>query len=284
MDDQTLAGRLAALQPPNLEQARERAVRGVPRLALAAETAKTLPGGWFSRSRGIRGRHLAAALALGLALVSFSLFTSPGQAMTSWVGERLGFGRPGDPPSLRQLRAGWTKGTVAEGQPAHVLAVGPAPGGGRYEFITYWPDEPKGVRQGHWNLEGPCFELDLTQKRSSYGGGCGVLPEGPHLATMGIAGGGMPGEEFHFLSGRTSMAVDSIEAELDGRPLDAELVPIPAELVERLHLGRPFEFFIGFLEGPVHGGTLVVTARDASGHVLARRQIGAPDLSGPLGR
>lgn len=276
MDDAQLIRRLAALEPPQIEAARERAAEAVPpRVAAVAETAKIIPGGWFMRSREIRGLRLAAAaLAICLALTSFALFTQPGHAVTSWVGERLGFGQPGEPPSLRQLRAGWTKGTAAEGQPAYVLAVGPVPGGGRYEFITYWPEQPEGVgRPGAWKLDGPCFELDLTQMRSSYGEGCGVLPEGPHLAALGLGGGGMPGEELHHFAGRTSMAVEEIEAELGGRPLEAELVPIPAEFVERFRLERRFKFFIGFLEGAVRGGALTITARDGAGEVLARKRI-----------
>lgn len=241
----------------------------------SAQTAKKHPGDAFLRSRRIRGlRFAAAALAICLALTSFALFTEPGHAVTSWVGERLGFGQPGEPPSLRQLRAGWTKGTAAEGQPAHVLAVGPVPGGGRYEFITYWPEQPEGVgRPGAWDLDGPCFELDLTQMRSSYGEGCGVLPEGPHLAALGLGGGGMPGEELHHFAGRTSMAVEEVEAQLGGRRLEAELVPIPAEFVERFRLERRFKFFVGFLAGRVRGGTLTITARDGSGEVLARKRF-----------
>jgi len=289
MDEGTLIARLTALEPPNLERTRERAVTNVPaRLATIAETAKIIPQGGFLRSRGVRcGRIAAAGAAICFAIAFFSLFTAPGRAVSTWVGERLGLGQPGSHPSLKQLRAGWTRGTSAEGAPAYVLAVGPVPeggrtnGGGRYEFITYWPRDPqdKSIGGRHWELDKPCFELDLTQGRSSYGGSCGVLPEGPDLFVSGLAGNAAPGHELLFLSGRTSDEVASVQADLDGDPIPVELVPIPATYIERFHIGRPFKFFVGFLDGRLHGGDVTVTALDASGKVLSWRQLEAPDLS-----
>lgn len=285
MDDRTLIALLGGLEPPNLELSRERAITNIPARLPSAETAKKRPEDAFLRSRGLgRLRWGAATLALCLTLASFSLLTPPGQAVTSWVGERLGFGEPGGRPTLRQLRAGWTKGTVAEGQPAHVLVVGPVPGGGRYEFITFWPDEPQGVREDRWDFGGPCFELDLTQQRSSFTGGCGVLPEGPHLAVAGIAGGSTPRGEVRFLAGRTSTSVAAVEAELGGDALDIDLMEIPDELVAELRLGRSFKFFIGFLDGVPARGTLSVTARDATGRALARRRIEVFNFPVPRGR
>ncbi|MBN9622137.1 MAG: hypothetical protein J0H06_04140, partial [Actinobacteria bacterium] len=73
--------------------------------------------------------------------------------------------------------------------------------------------------------------------------------------------------------GQASMAVASLEARLDGRPIAVELVPIPAELVDRFHFGRRFRFFIVFMHGDQGGGTLSITARDAGGKVLARRKF-----------
>ncbi len=286
MNDEKLIARLGSLEPPSGELARERAVTNVPvRLAAIAETAKNLPEEGFLRSRGVRyGRTAAAAAAICLVIAFFSLSTAPGRAVSNWVGERLGFGQPGSHPSLKQLRASWTRGTSAEGQPAYVLAVGPVPeggrpnGGGRYEFITYWPRQPDESRGGgHWDLDEPCFELDLTQQRSSYGGSCGVLPEGPDLYVDGLAGNAAPGHELLFLSGRTSDEVASVQANLDGNPIPVELVSIPAAYIDRFHIGRPFRFFVGFLDERLHGGNVTVTALDASGKVLARRQLEAPD-------
>ena len=287
MTEEQIIVRLGALEPPGGKPARERAVKDVPaRVVAIAEAAGTHPEEGSLRSRGVcRGRVAAVGAAACLAIVFFSLFTAPGQAVTAWVGEHLGFGQPGGHPSLKQLRAGWTRGTSAEGRPAYVLAVGPVPergranGGGRYEFITYWPRRPKESRGGgRWDLGEPCFELDLTQVRSSYGGSCGVLPEGPNLFVDGLAGNAAPGDELLFLSGRTGDEVASVQADLDGDPIPVELVPIPATYIGRFHLGRPFKFFVGFLDGRLHGGDVTVTALDASGKVLARRRLEAPDL------
>ncbi len=266
MDDATLIRRLAGLRPPEPDLARERAAAAVPLRVRAMR-----PDGRRGSAR-LSPRLAAAFATLLVALTALTLFTPPGQAFTSWVGDRLGFGQPGEHPSLRQLRHKWTRGTSAEGQPAHVLAVGPAPHGGRYEFITYWPRQPKGKSQGRWLLGKPCFELDLTQERSSLGSGCGVLPEGPYM-TMGLGGNSFPGDQLLALHGRVSPDVASVEARLNGASVPVEVVPIPARFVRRFRLGQPFSFFVAFLVGKLHGGKLVATARDSSGAMLARRSF-----------
>lgn len=285
MDEGTLIARLAALDPPSLEPTRRRAVADVPvRLRARTEIANGLDSRPHLRVRGSGLRPWGiAALVCVVALASFSLLSAPGQALTSWVGERLGLGEPGAMPALRQLRDAWTKGTAAEGRPAHVLAVGPVPGGGRYEFITYRPAESTGTRRGGWG-DRPCFELDLTQRRNSFGADCGIFPEGPVLYAPGLAGNSAPGREIYLLSGRTAASIASVEVELNGTPIAVELVSIPKEFVERFRLGRPFKFFIAFLGGRVGGGTLTITARDDSGRVLATRQLDVFDPSRFLDR
>ena len=68
-------------------------------------------------------------------------------------------------------------------------------------------------------------------------------------------------------------AVATVEVEQDGRPVEVELSPIPADLIERLDLRRPFSFFIAFPGHAEHRGSLEVTARDSDGRVLARYRM-----------
>jgi hypothetical protein len=58
-------------------------------------------------------------------LVGATFLTPPGQAMTDWVGDRLGLGHPGEEPTraVQRFRSGTTSMTSAGGQPAHVLAA-----------------------------------------------------------------------------------------------------------------------------------------------------------------
>lgn len=224
-----------------------------------------------------RYRNLALLLIVLAAAVAASAFTAPGRAVSDWVGEKLGFGEPGGPPSLRQLNEGWAKGSDLEGQPQYVLVVGPITGRerSRYEFITYHqasrPDRPA------W-FDGPCFKLDLTQVRSMYTQGCGTLPEGRQFAYLGVGGGyghayaGEDGvrfsDELFHLSGRAGPEVTSVEASVDGREIPVQLRPVPATLRQRFDLGPPFSFFVGFFSGVPRGGTVEVTARGDGGEVL----------------
>lgn len=256
---------------------------------LAAVAAEPTP---LPAARPGRGAGPVAALILlfALALAAAGVFTAPGGAVAGWVGDRLGIGGPGEPggpPALRQLNEGWAKGTDLEGRDQYVLVVGPVTGRerSRYEFITY-DREPPANHPG-WP-DGPCFKLDLTQERSMYSQGCGVLPNGGEFAYSGVGGGhGTPyrdgagkvrfRDELSLLSGRVGPRVAVVEARVDGRPVPVQLRPIPAGLRERLGLGGPFGFFVGFFSGTPRGGTVEVTARAAGGEPLGRARTELPD-------
>lgn len=217
--------------------------------------------------------RLATALAILLALVAFIVLTPPGHAVAGWVGEQLGLsgpGEPGGPPALQSLREKWTQGTSAEGQPATVLIVGPAPRGDRYELITFRTKREPGKS---WPANGArCFEVDITKVRFTYGGFCGVLPGGSNMRTLGIAGNSDPDQELYLFAGQASYAVDSIEASFKGEPVEVQLEPIPPRLAAALRI-KPFQFFIAFFEDAFYGGAGELVARDAEGRVLARRRF-----------
>jgi hypothetical protein len=209
-------------------------------------------------------RRLAPALLVLLLGVAASVATPPGRAVTSWVGERIGLGDPGGEPSLRQLRAFAAKDY--DSNRSRVLAVGPAPrlvgraAKGRYEFIVSWP-------KGRHAPQGPCFELDLTQVRSTGTEGCGVLPGNLDLYFLGPGGNSDPDFNSIWITGRTSMRVSSAEADLGGRNIPLEFKPIPLYLTRHFHLPR-FKFFIGFAPYPRQGRRAEVTVRGANGRPI----------------
>lgn len=276
MDEATLDRQLAALEPPEIDVARHQAMKTVGDRVVGASAVR-------SREVGqLRARAAGVTAVCCAGFFAFAVWTAPGQAVTGWVGDRLGFGEPGGPPTLEELRTSWNQGTAAEGQPAYVVVSGPAPHAGRYELITYKPKEGQGL--GSLRNGGPCFELNLTQERSSTGQGCGVLPEGGALYSNGFGGGfSRSGEETVYTSGRVSMEVESVDAYFNGQPVEVELVPVPMDLLDRLEIERPFKFFIAFLPEGVRGGPLAISARDQDGNVLSRKDSIVPDLAGSPG-
>lgn len=246
---------------------------------LDALATESLPDPASGAAR-LRLPGFAPLLAVLAIVAAAGVFTTPGRAVSSWVGERLGIvgpGEPGGPPALRQLNESWERGAGLKSQAKYVLLVGPVTGQrrSRYEFITYDP----APHPGHptWP-RGPCFELDLTQVRSMSGQGCGTLPKGGEFAYSGVGGGirdsyvengklRFSGELF-YVSGRVGPRVASVEATVDGRSVPVQLRPVPEALRRRFKLGGPFGFFVGFFSGVPHGGTLEVTARGAGGEPL----------------
>ena len=266
MDD-FLTGRLARLEPPGAAAARGRAIAAVPSRVEAARRRHR--GG---RSHSTRARLAFAATVVLLALVLFSVFTAPGRALTNWVGERLGLGEPGGHPTLQVLRHAATHGTSAQGRPAYVLVRGPGPRGGHYEFVTYRMKPEPGKA---FPADGArCFEVEFPELRNLMSAGCGLPPARHGLLLGGIGGNSAPNESFQFVSGRASADVASVAIEVAGRPVPVALRPIPAQLIERLHIRRPFTFFIAFFDG--RQGRVEVIARDASGQIVATRSAKAP--------
>lgn len=267
MDEATLIRRLEGLRPPQAEASRERA-------SLAARAGSQGDVPHPALRHGLHGGGMGLAIALiGICavLAASAIFTPPGQAVTSWVGDRLGFGEPGGPPTLRDLRAFATKGSAAEGQPAYVLLRGPAGEIGHYELITYRAkDEPGKL----WPANGArCFELNFPEARVLMGSRCGLPPAETGLLFDGTGGGTTrSGSEWLYTSGRVSSYVESVEVSFDGKPVAVELAPIPQDLIERFQIRRPFKFFIAFFTDVRGGGIVTVTARDDEGLVVAQRR------------
>jgi RNA polymerase sigma-70 factor, ECF subfamily len=219
----------------------------------------------------LRAQLAVALLAICIALAAGAIFTSPGQAVTSWIGDRLGFGEPGGPPTLRDLRAFATEGSAADGQPAYVLLRGPAADIGHYELVTYRSKDEPGKS---WPANGArCFELNFPEARALMGPRCG-LPPAEHGLRFDGTGGGVTrsGSEYLYASGRVSDDVESVEISFEGKQVAVELTPIPEDLIERFRIRRPFKFFITFFEDVRDGGIVTVIARDGEGRVVAQRR------------
>lgn|GEM_PF-4876829 len=117
------------------------------------------------------------------------------------------------------------------------------------------------------------------QERGLTGQGCGVLPEGGDLYASWGGNAGLD-QEIHYVVGRTSMAVEAVEIHFRGHPVPVELKPIPAWLIQRLHLGRPFKFFFAALPNQLarHGGKGKVTALGSDpGGPVALAELRAPE-------
>lgn len=260
MDEAALIRRLGALQAPDTEITRKRAIEAVSaRLPQAHASA--------ARVRHFWARLATAAAVLLVAVVAFSLLTAPGQAFTSWIGDRLGLGEPGGHPTLQSLRGHAMRGTAGAGQPAYVLLRGPGPGGDHYEFITYRTKREPGKE---WPANGArCFQLEFPEARNLMGAGCGLPPASDGLLLQGIGGNAQPGSEYQYASGLVSDDIAAVDIEVDGHAIPVQLRPIPPELIDRFQIRRSFQFFIAFFGDA--SGKLTVTARDATGHAVASR-------------
>jgi hypothetical protein len=253
MDDSNLIGRLDALASPDLEGSRERAATAIPGRVRAARTARA------RRRRQLAPRLAAAVIAICLVLASLTLFTPPGRAVSSWVGDQLGFGRPGEHPTLRQLRhklvyapsrAGRTN---AAGQAAYVVARGPMPHEAHWELITFRSNR-NGVH---------CFEVEIAKLRQLSSAGCEekgerLAPE-DGLKIDNMSGNSAAGMKFQMILGRVSPDVEAVRVEFRGRRVPVTIQEPPSSLLEELGFHRSFKVFAAFPEGTEHGGTLTVT-------------------------
>lgn len=278
MTDASLLRRLESFGPSNLDEARERT-------KLAARVKLTQGRSWEEGAAepAFKGRTRpplllatpAVAVTLVIALIIAGLIvTPPGQAITSWIGDRVGLGQPGGHPSLQGLRKHAQKGQA--GGSAYVLVRGHGLAG-PYEYITYRTKQKPGQKS---STGARCFELDLPKRNALQGGSCGLPPAsmGLRLDAAGGAGGNVgPEAEVHFISGRVSEDVASVKVEFEGRSIPVELSPVPAALAKGLGLPGAFKTFVAFFPHAGHGGRVAVTASDRTGAAVAEGGRPLPD-------
>jgi hypothetical protein len=233
--------------------------------------------------RPLRSSRLAPAVAaIAVVLLLSAVVTTPGQAVTSWVGQRLGVGqagteqpvrisRPGDAPSMQPSREFSHQGSPAEGQPAVVAASGATPGGRHYELVAYQPKEDGASDES----EPLCFELDFPEARSIGTFTCELPKTGTSLGYVDAMESELPGSSFSYAAGLTGADVAAVDVALGGAPARARLVPIPTKVLSRLGVARPLNFYIAFFPAD-SVGSVEVTGRDAGGAPLARGSARLP--------
>lgn len=275
MDETTLINRLQTLEAPGGQGAKSRALKVIPARMNQFRSTR-------SASRRSLWLRLGTASALTLmALVSFSVLTTPGHAFTQWVGDRIGLGEPGGPPALESLYRNAMRGAGGPVEPAYVLVRGPGPNDGHYEFITYdmapAADPDGSIDDTH------CFQLEFPEARNLFHAGCGLPPATEGLLYSGV-GGNYAGDGYQFASGRVSSDVAAVEFEVDGRLFPVELRPVPVDLIERFGISREFKFFIVFLDGDLREGNVTITAKNAAGEPVARQTSTLLDTGSSRGR
>jgi len=254
MDDSTLIARLGGLAAPDYDGSRDRAAAALPARVRSARAART------RRRRQLAPRIAAAVIVLCLALASLTIFTAPGRAVSNWVGDQLGFGQPGEHPTLRQIRhkliyaPAHANESVGAGQAAYVLARGRATLGAYWEFITFRSNK----------TGAHCYEVEVPKRRMIVSSACeekeSRLASENGLQVDTMSGNGGLRESFMMVVGRISDDVDGVRVRVDGRTVPVEIEEPPASLFEELGFKRTFEVFAAFPTGIEKGGELTVVA------------------------
>jgi hypothetical protein len=117
---------LGEIPTPQAAQAREQAVAEA-RAEIAARGETAARG---RRPRVLAERPRALSFAAAALLVLVILLTPPGRAASAWVGELVGIGDVGGPPTQEQRG-------FADNKAAVVIDNGVGPDGNRYEWVAY---------------------------------------------------------------------------------------------------------------------------------------------------
>jgi hypothetical protein len=243
-----------------------------------------------------RSRRRALSLVFAAGLLATSLMTPPGRAASGAVGEWLGLGEPGGPPTVDDDR---TRGGL-HNEPLRsvVLAAGRAPDGVRYEFVLERlgepaPSDPAALDSGLClNVEWP----DARVGRISPQFGCypAVPPATVDKAVVKF-GGAMfePTRTAHVqISGLARSDVGDVRIlykDEHGEKLDApvDFASVTDAVRERAGADSSFGLFIGFLpqawlgygarydpracppkENPIDHEAIDVIAYDRNGDVI----------------
>jgi hypothetical protein len=238
---------LRDLPAPTATEARERTVA-----AARAEVA-----GWTAPARPASGRRRRTlVVALGAVLLAGLLFTPPGREASGWVGQLVGIGEVGGPPTLEEHGWEWTSRGV-------VFANGRAPDGTRYEWVVYdckvdhrdmgmpehfkgfgmaleWPDA-KGREGG-----GSCEEAEGAPARDHDLGGMHV-----QIVPSQFKGVAEPDLSVSGTTGTRVHRVRVVYTDTKGQEhdLDVDFERVPAELRERVGRNTPGGTFMAFVPG-----------------------------------
>ena len=268
---------LSEIPTPPAVQAREQAVAEA-RAEVAQRATGTAP------SREWRPRLLSIAAALLLVIVV--LLTPPGRAASAWVGDLVGIGEVGGPPTDEKRRGFADAGTEV------VIDNGVAPDGTRYEWVAYecsvGPDD---------QVPGPEFtgigaSLDWPGVKGYEGGGtCEELQGRPqdqvfsqlgvHVLPSQMKGVDEPDLVISGVTGPDVHKVSVIYTDGEGKEheLPVDFARVEGKLRELASQPEPLGTFMAFLPGET-------AARDELESRLDLRALyGTGKLElGPIGR
>ena len=251
MDEQQLVERLSELTPPDLDDARSRALLAARTRASADPTQPSV------RGRPLKGPAIRLAAACLLILTAIAV-TPPGRAATAWVGEQIGIGQPGGPASHTELREFALEPSGESGAPAYVVARGPVDAtGGHFEIVRRFSR----AEQSH------CYELQLVKPTSLYGPACTPSPLASQVTVDSLGSS----SEVQTVSGRLGPEVAAIRVEFDGRSIPVQVTEVDAEVRSELAIRDPLKFYFASFTGFISGGKLEIVALDDKGRVLSRR-------------
>ena len=245
MTPDRLKERLGEIPTPPAVQARERAVAEA-RAAIAER------GQQVELAREWRPRLLS--LVAAVLLVVIVLLTPPGRAASAWVGDLVGIGDVGGPPT-EDRRAFTVKDTAV------VIDNGEAPDGSRYEWVAYrckvGPEhgaEPE--------FEGIGVSLDWPGVRPYEGGGsCEGLEgrpqpgafnqHGVHVLPSQMKGVAEPDLVISGVTGPDVYRVSVIYTDGQGEKheLPVDFVRVEGKLSEQASRPEPLGTFIAFVPG-----------------------------------
>jgi hypothetical protein len=268
---------LSEIPTPPSAQAREQAVTEA-RAEIAERATAAAP------SREWRPRLLS--LAAAVLLVIAGLLTPPGRAASAWVGDLVGIGDVGGPPTQKE------RGTFADADSAVVIDNGVAPDGTRYEWVAYecsvdLTDEGQGTK-----FEGIGASLDWPGVEGHEGGGtCEELQgrprervfsqHGVHILPSQMKGVAEPDLVISGVTGPDVHRVRVIYTDGEGEEheLPVDFARVEGKLRELASQPEPLGTFVAFLPGDRAARDEVASRLDL------RAEFGTGKLKlGPIGR
>jgi hypothetical protein len=256
-----LGERLRGIPVPRSGDARDQAVAEA-RAEIAAR------GGEGATSPGAPGRLLSALAAL--VLVAVLLVTPPGRAAAAWVGDLVGLGEVGGPPTQ-------PKRTFADSRTAVVIDNGTAPDGSRYEWVAYECSVDLRDEGSSTNFEGIGMSFEWPGVKGHEGGGVceelegrprqdarAVGSHGVHILPSQFKGVEQPDLVVAGTAGAAVHRVEVIYTAPDGttRKLPVDFARVEGRLQKLAHRPEAMVTWTAFLPGEVAARDEVETRLD----------------------
>lgn len=219
--------------------------------AVAAARAEVAARATARRSRRPAARRMLS-IVCAASLLTAALLTPPGRAGSGWIGERLGIGEPGEPPTIKDRRVG--HGKIRK---STVFAAGRAPDGARYEVVLdRFVGPAKNAPPGE--VFKSCLDIEWPGIREMRSGSCGPVfpPAAASKAPIGRYIGGPQvlehATKYVVVNGFTRSDVARVRVRFKdkagaARDASVDFIRVRGELRKRLGADRPFGFYVAFL-------------------------------------